>query len=83
MSHGREILRGWKIVGEVRRSAYERGMSAVQFIYEALERELGNRPEQPRPRPRSIGTARSGVPGGISGQVDELYKPEPWRPNLS
>ncbi len=65
------------LLDRVRHRARQRGVSVAHVVRDALERELGE--EGKRPRPRSIGTGRSGIAGGISRRVDELYEPETWR----
>jgi len=66
-----------QLLERVRSRAKERGVSVARIVREALERELGEGAK--RPRPRSIGTGASGIPGGIARRVDEIYEPDPWR----
>jgi hypothetical protein len=66
-----------ELVARAKRRAAERGVSVAQVVREAMERELGDEPQQP---PFSmIGAFRSGR-GDLSRLASEdIFEPEPWR----
>jgi hypothetical protein len=62
------------LLARVRRCARDRGISTLQVIRAALERELA---EGPRPPLRSIGVVEG--PGNLAGSLGEIYQPDPFR----
>ncbi len=64
-----------ELLERVRERARERGVSVAQVVRDALEHELGQRRE--RPRPKSIGMGWSDIPDLASRE--DLFVPDPWR----
>ncbi len=66
-----------ELIERTKRRAHERGVSVAQVVREAIERALGEEPQQP---PFSlIGAFRSGRGDLARLASEDIFEPEPWR----